>query len=81
VNALPEMPCQELVEVLTDYLDGVLEERDRLRLEAHLEECEACSAYLEEFRMLITAAGRIEPEQISPELEVGLLQAFRDLRL
>jgi anti-sigma factor RsiW len=81
VTELPEMPCQELVEVLTDYLDGVLPERDRLRLEAHLEECEACTAYLEEFRMLITAAGRIEPEQISPELEVGLLQAFRELRL
>jgi anti-sigma factor RsiW len=81
MSALPEMPCQELVEVLTDYLDGVLGERDRLRLEAHLEECEACTAYLEDFRMLIAAAGRIEPEQISPELEVGLLQAFRDLRL
>lgn len=81
MNALPEMPCQELVEVLTDYLDGALSERDRARLEAHLEECEACTAYLEEFRMLINTAGRIEPEPLSPEFEAGLLQAFRDLRL
>ena len=81
MSELPEMPCQELVEVLTDYLDGVLGERDRLRLEAHLEECDACSAYLDDFRMLIAAAGRIEPEQISPDLEAGLLSAFRDLRL
>jgi len=81
MNELPEMPCQELVEVLTDYLDGALAERDRLRLEAHLEECDACTAYVEEFRMLIAAAGRIEPERISPELEMGLLNAFRDLRL
>jgi anti-sigma factor RsiW len=78
---VPEMPCQELVEVLTDYLDGVLAERDRLRLEAHLEECDACAAYLEEFRLVIAAAGRVEPETFPPELELGLLQAFRDLRL
>jgi anti-sigma factor RsiW len=81
MSELPEMPCQELVEVLTDYLDGVLEERDRMRLEAHLEECDACTAYLEDFRTLIAAAGRIEPEQITPEFEIGLLHAFRDLRL
>jgi anti-sigma factor RsiW len=81
VNGLPEMPCQELVELLTDYLDGVLEERDRLRLEAHLQECDACAAYLEDFRLVIAAAGRIESEQLAPELEAGLLRAFRDLRL
>jgi anti-sigma factor RsiW len=81
MSELPEMPCQELVEVLTEYLDGVLGERDRLRLEAHLEECDACMAYLEQFRMVIASAGRIESEQISPELETGLLNAFRDLRL
>ena len=81
MSDLPEMPCQELVEVLTEYLDGVLSERDRLRLEAHLDECDACTAYLDEFRMLISAAGRIEPEQLSPEFEAGLVQAFRDLRL
>jgi hypothetical protein len=32
------MARQELVEVLTDQLEGALPERDRLRLEAHLEE-------------------------------------------
>ena len=36
------MPCRELVEVITDYLDDALPQRDRLRFEAHLTECDAC---------------------------------------
>jgi anti-sigma factor RsiW len=81
MSPLPEMPCQELVEVLTDYLEGALPARDRLRLEAHLEECEACTEYVEQFRMLIGVAGRVEADQLSPDAQAGLLRAFRELRL
>ena len=81
MNALPEMPCQELVEVLTDYLEGALAERDRLRLEAHLEECDACTAYLAQFRLTIALAGRVEVDRLSPDAQAGLLRAFRELRL
>ena len=81
MSGLPEMPCQELVEVLTDYLEGALAERDRLRLEAHLEECDACTAYLAQFRLTIALAGRVEVEQLAPETQAELLHAFRELHL
>jgi anti-sigma factor RsiW len=79
MSGLPEMPCQELVEVLTDYLEDALSERDRLRLEEHLEECDACTAYLDQFRRTIALVGRVEVEQLAPETQDGLLRAFREL--
>jgi anti-sigma factor RsiW len=81
MSGLPEMPCQELVEVLTDYLEDALPERDRLRLEAHLEECDACTAYLDQFRRTIALVGRVEVDQLAPETHAGLLRAFRELHL
>jgi anti-sigma factor RsiW len=48
-----ELTCQELVELLTDYLDGRLATAERTRLEAHLAECEACDAHLAQFRTTI----------------------------
>ncbi len=44
------MMCQELVEVITDYLEGTLSPADRARFEAHLAVCPHCSRYLEQFR-------------------------------
>ena len=81
MSSLPEMPCQELVEVLTDYLEDALSARDRLRLEAHLEECEACTEYVEQFRLVIGVAGRVEVPQLSPDVQADLLRAFRELQL
>jgi anti-sigma factor RsiW len=47
------MSCQELVELLTEYLDGALSDEDRARLEAHLVVCDACHEYLEQFEATI----------------------------
>ena len=74
---LPEMPCQELVELVTDYLDDRLSPADRARFEAHLEQCEACRAYLDQFRATIRALGRLPQESLSPEARTALLNAFR----
>jgi predicted anti-sigma-YlaC factor YlaD len=73
---MDEMPCRELVEVVTDYLEGALPRTDRVRFEAHLEECEACRDYVEQLRDTIRLAGRIEPEQLSPATRVALQRAF-----
>jgi anti-sigma factor RsiW len=73
----PEMPCRELVEVITDYLDDRLSPVDRTRFEAHLAECEACRSYLEQFRQTIRALGRLPEESLSPEARNALLDAFR----
>ena len=53
-----DMMCQELVEVLTEYLDGTLGAHDRARLEAHLAVCDDCQVYLEQFKTTIALADK-----------------------
>ena len=77
MSALEEMPCRELVEVITDYLDGTLAEADRIRFEEHLANCPPCSEYVAQFRLTIELAGRVEPDQLSDEALAELEAAFR----
>jgi anti-sigma factor RsiW len=77
---LPEMPCRELVEVITDYLEDALPDRDRLRFEAHLAECDECRDYVAQFEQTIALSGRVEPDQLPPGLRDELLSAFRAWR-
>jgi anti-sigma factor RsiW len=72
-----DMVCQELVEVLTAYLDGTLDAHHRARLEAHLAICEDCEAFVEQFRATIALAGHTEEPKLSSELRNNLLKAFR----
>ena len=74
---LPEMPCRELVELITDYLENRLAPRDRARFEAHLAECEACGMYLEQFRETIRTLGRLPQESLSSQARDALTAAFR----
>jgi anti-sigma factor RsiW len=74
---LLEMPCRELVEVITDYLEDRLSPGDRARFEAHLAECEACRTYLEQFRQTIRVLGRLPEDSLSSEARNALLDAFR----
>ena len=74
------LTCREMVELVTDYLEGRLADSDRERFEAHVDRCDACALYIEQMRLTIFALGRIPPETISPEAERELLDAFRDWR-
>jgi predicted anti-sigma-YlaC factor YlaD len=76
----PEMGCHEVVQVVTDYLEGKLAAADMARFEAHLEECSGCRMYLDQMRETITALGHLPPESLSPEAEMRLLAAFRGWR-
>jgi anti-sigma factor RsiW len=74
----PEMPCRELVELVTDYLEDRLSPADRGRFEAHIGECEYCEAYLDQMRQTIRTLGRLPEESLSPEAREALTIAFRD---
>ena len=74
------LSCKELVELVTDYLEGALPAAERARFEAHIAGCDACTMYLEQMRATITALGHLPPESLSPEAEAELLAAFRDWR-
>jgi anti-sigma factor RsiW len=72
-----EMPCQELVELVTAYFDGALSRRDRRRFDAHIGDCEHCTAYVEQMRVTIAATGGLTEEDIPAEAREQLLAAFR----
>ena len=69
--------CQQVVELVTAYLEGALSEKDRKRLDAHFAACPHCSAYLEQIRETIAISGSIEAEQLSDEALGDLVGVFR----
>jgi anti-sigma factor RsiW len=72
-----EMTCQELVELVTDYLEGALSTRDRERFEGHIAQCRHCTAYLDQMRITIRVLGRLPAETLSPAVRAELLETFR----
>jgi anti-sigma factor RsiW len=75
-----ELTCAEVVELVTDYLEGRLAPEERQRFDEHVAVCEGCAAYLEQMRTTIATAGRLREADLPPELEQRLLGAFRDWR-
>lgn len=74
------MSCQELVELVTAYLEHALSPEDHVRFEQHLAGCGACRVYLEQMRETIRLAGHVTRDDLSPEAERDLLAAFRSWR-
>jgi anti-sigma factor RsiW len=74
------LTCQEMVELVTDYIDGRMDDSTRARFEEHVAECDACTLYIEQMRQTIVALGRIPAESISSEAEEELMAAFRNWR-
>ncbi len=72
-----DLPCRELVEIATDYLEGTMPADQRARLEAHLRACDGCTAYLDQLRTVIRLTGRLGQASLSPEASATLLEAFR----
>ena len=70
--------CQELVELVTDYLEGALDEGDRAAFERHLAACDGCTEYVEQLRTTIRLVGALTPDDLSRDAEATLLQAFRE---
>ena len=71
------LTCQQVVELVTEYLDGVMEPARHARFEAHLAGCDGCTAYLEQMRETIRLTGTLREQQISPGARAALLHAFR----
>ena len=56
------MNCDELVEVITDYLEGRLSSEEPRRFEDHLGKCPGCERYLKQMRLTIESLGKIADE-------------------
>ena len=75
-----ELACKQLVELLTDFLDGALDESTRTRVEQHLVWCPGCTEYLRQFRATIGATRKLAEEDLPLRVKENLLDAFRHWR-
>jgi anti-sigma factor RsiW len=78
-----DLRCMEFVEVVTDYLEGAMDARDRARLEAHLTACDGCTRYLAQIRLTIELTGRLTTDDVDalgPSARAELLAVFREYR-
>jgi anti-sigma factor RsiW len=79
-TTIEPLACQELVELVTSYLEGALSRGERAAFEHHIGTCDGCGEYVHQMRQTIELTGRLTTADISPEAEAVLLAAFRDWR-
>jgi len=72
--------CQEVVELITGYLEDTLPSSQRRRLEKHLAGCPHCSEYLEQMRATIRLTGEVRAEDLTPEMSEELTAVYRRWR-
>jgi predicted anti-sigma-YlaC factor YlaD len=76
-----EFKCQEMIEVVTDYLDGALPPDEGQRFEHHLSYCTGCRTYVDQMRATITQTGVVPREEtLPPALREGIIAQFRNWR-
>jgi hypothetical protein len=72
------LSCQQVVELVTDYLDQALPSDEATLFEQHVNFCDGCDWYLDQMRTTITTVGRITEEDVPPDARDKLLAAFRE---
>lgn len=80
MTATHVLSCREIVELVTDYLEGELDAQTTTTLEVHLELCPGCARYLEQIRETVATLGEVSSDNLSSEVQAGLLEAFREFR-
>lgn len=75
-----EIVCQQVVELVTDYLEGSLSRPERRRFEKHLAGCPHCTEYLEQMRATIRLAGRVTTDDLTPQMRDDLIDLYRQWR-
>ena len=72
------LTCQELVELVTDYLEGRSRPHDVARFEQHLGACPGCDTYVDQMRETIRLTGRLREADLAPTARDALLAQFRN---
>ena len=75
---MADLTCQEFVELVTDYLEGALDEATANRFEQHMALCHGCDIYLNQMKETATLLGEIPVETLSQDMQATLLDAFRN---
>jgi anti-sigma factor RsiW len=69
--------CQEVVELVTDYLEDELDDATTTELEAHLALCPGCQVYVQQMRLTIDELGHVPVDSLSEQAQSDLVAAFR----
>nr|WP_193561268.1 zf-HC2 domain-containing protein [Mycolicibacterium hodleri] len=72
------LQCQEMVELVTAYLEDALDFDTRTRFEKHLRRCDGCSDYLEQLRITVQTVGTLDDDELDPVFRARLLKAFAE---
>ena len=80
LSARHDLVCQQAVELVTDYLEGVLRRSDRRRFERHLAGCPHCTEYLAQIRATIAVTGRVTPDDLTEQMRVEFIDLYRRWR-
>jgi anti-sigma factor RsiW len=72
-----DLVCQQAVELVTDYLEATLPAAGRRRFERHLADCPHCTEYLAQMRATIELAGRITPDDLTPQMQDDFIALYR----
>ncbi len=72
--------CREIVELVSEYLEGDLDAEAASALEAHLDGCPGCDLYVHQIRETISTLGDVSSADLSADTRAGLLEAFRTFR-
>ena len=75
------LACRDVVELVTDYLEGAPPRSGRLRFEVHLSGCPDCTEYVRQMRMTIAVTRRLEVGDLSPELQRQFTALYRRWKL
>jgi anti-sigma factor RsiW len=75
-----DLACVDVVEIVTDYLDGALPASEARRLERHLETCPGCREYLKQMRDIAGSLGDLSEDSFPAELRDGVIATFRSSR-
>ena len=69
--------CQEVVELVSDYLDQALSPEEASLFEQHVNFCDGCDWYLDQMRSTVGTVGRLSEQDVPDETREKLLAAFR----
>jgi anti-sigma factor RsiW len=74
------LTCKEMVELVTDYLEGALPHDIHARFDRHLTACDPCVVYVEQMRQTIVTLGKLPEDSIPQTALDALVEHFRRWR-
>ena len=71
------LTCQQMTELVTEYLEGKLSLWQRMKFQMHLGMCRHCRAYLRQMKLTIATMGALPDDPMPPDVHDDLMARFR----